>query len=274
MTAPRSITVGRMGAPRSPHTAPESGERPTEPPAEWSALPDFATRLPLRGSDQVLLIAGTGGAKSTLAATLTLRVPSLVAIDEKSRLTLPRATIHELPPYDHEPDAVDGGGVFREALADALRWRPADQGNRVILRPYILDIEDFAVHDAIYRAVYLRGHTIMWIDEITATGATAQRSQPWLRAISARGRTRELGLLTLTQAPFGLTPSILRRNSSYVIFGPIDPDDTGDLRRQSIEIATRLPLRSGYFVVYPKGEREVYRLRLPIPAGLKGWEAP
>ena len=246
--------------------------RPTEPPPEWSALPDFAERLPLLASDQVLLIAGTGGAKSTLAATLTLRVPSLVAIDEKSRLTLPGATVHELPPFDHDDDA--GGSAFRQALTDALRWRPPEQGNRVILRPYVLDIEDFAVHDAIYQAVYLRGHTLLWIDEITATGATAQRSQPWLRAISARGRTRELGLITLTQAPFGLTPSILRRNAAYVIFGPIDPDDTGDLRRESIELATRLPLKAGYFIVYPKGERTVYRLRLPIPAGLRTWEAP
>ena len=250
----------------------QTGERPTVPPAEWTALPDFASRLPLAGSDQILLIAGTGGAKSTLAATLTLGVPSLVAIDEKNRLTLPRAIVHELPPYDREAD--DGGMAFRSELADALRWRPADQGNRVILRPYVLDIEGFDVHDAIYRAVYLRGHTILWIDEITATGATAQRSQPWLRAISARGRTREIGLITLTQAPFGLSPGILRRNATFVIFGPIDPEDTGDMRREAIDIATRLPLQSGYFVVYPKGERAAYKLRLPIPVGLKGWEAP
>lgn len=268
----RLIRSDRMGTPREPHTAPAAGERPTEPPAEWSALPDFATRLPLAASDQLLIIAGTGGAKSTLAATLTLGVPSLVAIDEKSRLTLPRARIHDLPPYSRDDE--DGGGDFRAVLADALRWRPPEQGNRVILRPYILDIEDFDVHNAIYRAIYLRGHTLTWIDEITATGATPQRSQPWLRAISARGRTRELGLMTLTQAPFGLAPSILRRNATYVVFGPIDPDDISDMRRDAVEIATRLPLKSGYFIVYPKGEREVYRLRLPIPAGLRGWDAP
>lgn len=254
--------------------AARANARPTEPPAEWSALPDYADRLPFAGNDQVLIIAGTRGSKSTLAATLTLRVPSLVAIDEKSRLTLPRARVIELPPYSHERDEADGGAAFREALADALRWRPADEGNRVILRPYVLDIEDFEVHDAIYRAVYLRGHTVLWIDEITATGASPQRSQPWLRALSARGRTRELGMLTLTQAPKGLTPAILRRNATAIIIGPIDPDDTDGLNRTEIELATRLPLASGCFVVYPKGEREVYRLRLPIPAGLRTWEAP
>ena len=252
---------------------PEPEQDPgAEAPAEWRELPPFVT--PLDGADQVLLIAGTGGAKSTLAATLTLHAPSLVAIDEKARLTLPGATVHELPPYSHERDDTAGGLAFRSELADALRWRPPEQGNRVILRPYVLDVEDFEAHDAIYRAVFLRGHTLLWIDEITATGATAQRSQPWLRAISARGRTRGIGLITLTQAPFGLTPAILRRNATYVIFGPIDPDDTGDIKREQIDLATRLPLKRGLFVVYPKGERAVYRLHIPIPPALRSWEAP
>ena len=257
--------------PRKPAPAPDGEPVPVRP-AAWSALPPFRGKL--TGSDQVLLIAGTGGAKSTLAATLTLRTPSLVAIDEKSRLTLPGATVHELPPYQHDRDEPGGGSAYRAALADALRWRPADEGNRIILRPYVLDIEDFEAHDAIYRAIYLRGNTLTWIDEITATGATAQRSQPWLRALSARGRTRGLGLLTLTQAPFGLTPAILRRNATYVIFGPIDPDDTGDIKRAGIDVATELPLRSGLFVVYPKGDRAAYRLHLPIPPELHRWESP
>jgi hypothetical protein len=254
------------------HKATPAPEPGPVAPASWRALPPFASKLD--GSDQVLLIAGTGGSKSTLAATLTLPVASLVAIDEKARLTLPRATVHELPPYEHDRDDPGGGSAFRAALTDALRWRPPEEGNRIILRPYVLNIEDYEAHDAIYRAVYLRGHTLLWIDEITATGATAQRSQPWLRAISARGRTRGLGLITLTQAPFGLTPAILRRNASYVIFGPIDPDDTGDIRRAGIEAATELPLRSGLFIVYPKGDRAAYRLHLPIPSELRTWESP
>lgn len=242
---------------------------PGKAPAAWRSLPAFRGRLD--GSDQMLIIAGTGGSKSTLAATLTLRASSLVVIDEKARLVLPGATVHELPRYDRD---AEGGMAFRAALADALRWRPAEEGNRVILRPHVLDIESFDLHDAIYEAVYMRGHTMLWIDEITATGATPARSQPWLRALSARGRTRGIGIVTLTQAPFGLTPAILRRNATYVVFGPIDPEDVGDLRRSGIDLATELPLRSGLFLVYPKGDRTVYRLHLPIPPELRGWESP
>ena len=242
---------------------------PPEAPAAWRSLVPFGS--PIDGSDQVLLIASTGGAKSTLAATLTLHTPSLVAIDEKARLTLPGATVVELPRYDHDDS---GGSAFRSALQTALRWRPDDEGNRIILRPYVLDIEDFDAHNDMYQAVYLRGHTLLWLDEITATGATAQRSQPWLRAISARGRTRGLGLLTLTQAPFGLTPAILRRNATYIIFGPIDPQDLDGINRERIEIAAELPRKSGLFLVYRAGERDPYRLPLPIPPALTHWEAP
>jgi len=267
VTAP---AVAREPAPAPAREAAVHRATPAGAPAAWRSLPEF--RHPLEGSDQVLLIASTGGAKSTLAATLTLHAPSLVAVDEKARLVLPGARIAELPPFDH--DEPDGGSLFRGALADALAWRPAREGNRVILRPYVLDIEDFDVHDRIYQAVYLRGHTLLWLDEITATGATAQRAQPWLRAISARGRTLGLGLLTLTQAPFGLVPSLLRRNARYIMFGPIDAQDLDGINREGIEVAAELPRKSGLFLVYVAGERSPYRLHLPIPSALAHWEAP
>ena len=270
-TPPTPATVGRPAVAAVPAPSPVHRATPAGAPPGWRELPEF--RHPLTGSDQVLLIASTGGAKSTLAATLTLHTASLVAVDEKGRLTLPGARVVELPLYDHDED--DGGPAFRGAVDDALRWRSErDGGNRVILRPHVLDIEDFGVHDRIYQAVYMRGDTILWLDEITATGATAQRSQPWLRAISARGRTRGLGLLTLTQAAFGLTPSILRRNATYIVFGPIDAQDVEGINRERIELAAELPRKAGLFIVYVAGEREPYRLHLPIPSALTHWDAP
>lgn len=268
MTEPDASTY--PGEPRRQGKHTTAAFVPANAPAAWLALRPFSAVLD--GADQVLLIAGTKGAKSTLAASLTLHTPSLVAIDEKARLTLPGAEVVELPAYDHDDDA--GGMAFRSALQTALRWRPDDEGNRVILRPYVLDIEDFDVHDDIYQAVYLRGHTLVWIDEITATGATAQRSQPWLRAVSARGRTRGLGMITLTQAPFGLTPAILRRNATYIMFGPIDSQDLEGIKREGIEVAALLPRGSGLFIVYTAGDPEPSRLYLPIPAALTHWEAP
>lgn len=245
-----------------------------DPPTdEWARL--RAWTAPIDATDQVIIIAGTGGAKSTLVATMTLPVASLVALDEKGSLELPNARIVELPKYDPD-DTTSYDGSLRAALA----WRnPQGKsgvhlGNRVILRPHELDIDDAGAHDRIFRAVFARGESLVWIDEITATGATAQRVPPYLRAISARGRTRGLGLWTLSQSPFGLLPPIIRRNATYTILGSLDPADVADLHRPGVELAARIPRKSGRFLLYRAGESEPYRLFLPIPPALRHWRAP
>lgn len=227
---------------------------------------------PIDASDQVLCIATNGGAKSTLFATLTLDVDSLVVLDAKGRLTLPRARIVQLPPYDPETPTP-----FTAAIRAALAWQDATKGtNRVILRVAPRDVESFEAHDAIFWAVFDRMHTLVWIDEISATGATSTRAQPGLRAIAARGRTRGVGLLTASQRPFGMVPGVVKFNASYLIFGPVDPDDIRDVRRIDVDIASTIPRKSGRFIVYDQNvvQREPFRLYEPIPDRLKGWTAP
>lgn len=233
----------------------------------WARLRPFTAEIAT--SDHVLLVATTGGAKSTLVATLTLPVPSLIAIDGKDALRLPRSRQVDLPSYASfaEPDA------YRRRVATLLAWRE-HEANRIVVRPHPLDIDGFDAHDAIFEAAYNRRHTIVWVDEITSTGATAQRAQPYLRAISARGRTRDVGLWVCTQAPYGMTPPILRRNATYLILGPIEPEDVAEIHRPGVELAESLPHKSGRFIVYHVGERDPMRLYLPIPPGLHAWRAP
>jgi hypothetical protein len=236
----------------------------------WANLPPFSHVI--EASDQILLVASTGGAKSTLVATLTLPVQSLVALDEKGALRLPRSRLVELPSREATVEKGDPDAYLR-LVREAVRYR-TNEPNRIVLRPHDLDVDDFDAHDDIFHAVHERRGSILWIDEISATGATAQRSQRWLRALSARGRTRPVGLWTCTQAPYGLTPPILRRNATYTIFGPLDPDDVAGINRPGIDIATTLPPKTGRFIVYAAGEREPFRLYVPIPDQLKGWHAP
>lgn len=238
--------------------------------SSWHDLPPWTDPFP--GDAQVVVVAATGGAKSTMVASLTLGVRSLVALDSKASLTLPQARIVTLPPH---LAGDDENPAFRTALAGALRWR-TDRGetNRVVLRVSPVDIDDPDTHDAIFRAIYERGETLVWIDEVTGTGATATFTMPWLRALSARGRTRGIGLWSLSQSPYGLLPLILRRNAEFTIYGPMDPDDTKTINRPGIEIATTIPRRSGRFILYLAGERDPYRLYVPIPPILENWRAP
>ena len=238
---------------------------------EWERLPPF--RDAIRADEQPLVIAGTGGAKSTLIATLTLPTRSLVAIDTKGSLTLPRARVVELPPF--EPDRPDG---FDLAVRRTLAWQDDRDGgsgtNRVVVRFADDDVDELAPHDRLFGAIYRRGSTLLWVDEITGTGVGPQRIGKGLRALSARGRTRGVGAMIATQAPYGLLPGLLRRNASVTIIGPIDPDDAAAIHRPGVEIAASLPTRTGRFIVYRSGERQPYRLYLPIPPALRGWTAP
>lgn len=248
----------------------------------WADLPRWTE--PFRGTDQVLLIAGTGGAKSTLVATVTLPVTSLIALDEKASLALPNARIVDLP---FVPRVRDGGervfpADFLRTLDTNLALREGAD-NRVIVRPHPRNLQDADVHDAIFRVAFHRGDTVVWVDEITATGASANTIPPWYMACSARGRTRGIGLWSCSQSPFGLVPLILRRNAHYVIFGSLEPGDIENVHRPHIEIAATIPRSDdpstppserGRFLLYKAGYRDPWALQLPIPPALRGWSAP
>jgi hypothetical protein len=258
----------------------------------WESLRPFEADI--APDAQVLIIAGQGGAKSTLTATLLLDSPSLVALDSKGRLTLPRARTIELPAFaEHRPGYLPGDSAavvaYDGAVAGALK--PPDQRRsrwprlrgvaaepntqRLILRVHPLDVDDAVVHDRIFRAIYLtRPDTITWVDEITGTGASAQSTPRWMRALTARGRTRGQGLWTMTQSPFGLVPPLIRRNADLIIIGSIDRADARGLPFDGAEIAAAIPRKTGRFIVYVSGESEPYRLFVPIPRELKDWKAP
>ena len=260
----------------------------------WESLRPFEADI--APDAQVLIIAGQGGAKSTLTATLLLDSPSLVALDSKGRLTLPRARTIELPAFaEHRPGYLPGDSAavvaYDGAVAGALklpgprtsRWvrlrgmsDPNDPASkRLILRVHPLDVDDAVVHDRIFRAIYLtRPDTITWVDEITGTGASAQSTPRWMRALTARGRTRGQGLWTMTQSPFGLVPPLIRRNADLIIIGSIDRADARGLPFDGAEIAAAIPRKTGRFIVYVSGESEPYRLFVPIPRELKDWKAP
>lgn len=254
---------------------------PNNAETTWESLPEFSGEI--RADDQVLIIAMKGGAKSTLAATLTLGVPSLIAIDDKGRLTLPGAAIYDLPAWSADKQ-------YDEALVAAIRWRndatsrslwghtPKRATNRIILRVDPNDQDNPKVHNRIFRAVFLkRPDTILWIDEITATGATPQASPIFLRALSARGRTINIGMWTLTQAPYGMLPGVLKRNADITIVGPVSKADAIEMTRDGFdhaEIAGEFPTRTGKFLVRRQGDRQTYRLFVPIPRELRNWEAP
>lgn len=257
----------------------------------WDALRPYEADI--APDAQVLIIAGQGGAKSTLTATLLLDAPQLVALDSKGRLTLPRARIVDLPAFpEHAPGKLPGDAAalarYDATVLSALKPPPAHrriirlrgsvddrETRRVIVRVHPTDIDDPVVHDRIFRVIFLYlPDYITWVDEITGTGMSAQSLTRWPRALTARGRTRGQGLWTMTQSPFGLVPPLIRRNADLIIIGSIDRADARGLPFNGAELAADIPRRTGRFMVWVSGESEPYRLFVPIPAELRGWRAP
>lgn len=253
----------------------------------WEELPPFDAEI--APESQVLIIAGTGGSKSTLAASLLLDTDSLIAIDSKASLTLPRAAVVELPVFpDHRPGWMPSGeglDAYDRAIRDAIRrperpprisfGRRAPASGRVVIRPAAQDVDDAQAHERLFAAIYAqRLDTVVWIDEITGTGNTSQGVTRSLKALSARGRTRGQGIWTLTQAAYGLVPVILRRNAHLVILGSLDRRDVRELPYDGAEIAADITRQSGRFIVYRAGDSQPYRLYVPIPPALRRWTAP
>lgn len=252
----------------------------TDPGTTWEGLPPFEGSI--AGDEQVVVVAMKGGAKSTLVASLTLDVPSLIAIDDKGRMTLPHAIVYDLPPYDRgkvaEYDAAVAAAIAWQKSRRRLFGSPAPVTDRIILRPDPLDADMLEPHDRIFRAVYLhRPDTLLWIDEISATGATPHTTPRYLRALSARGRTRGIGMWTASQAAYGLVPPILIRNAGVLIVGPIPPRDAKDVERdgwQGADLAASLPTHTGRFIAWRQGDNQPYRLYVPIPPKLARWQSP
>jgi hypothetical protein len=225
----------------------------------WTALAKVKT-LDLEDGDQVTLIASTGGSKSTLVATLLLDAPSLVAIDTKGSLTYPNTKLLELPPIDSPKFA---------AAMEALRTTP-----RIIVRPHALEVENLDTYERIFEAIYNRGPTQVWVDEVGAIAKTSTVYPKWLGACSNRGRTRKITLLTCSQAAYGQMPMALRRNANLAIFGVMIPTDVQQLPYDGIDAILDIRPKTGRFVLYRTGDQRPYALYIPVPKQLAKWQAP
>lgn len=80
---------------------------------------------------------------------------------------------------------------------------------------YTPDFEDMNedTYNRFFKWIYLRGNTILWIDELMSIG-TVQSYPQELRRLATMGRSKGVGLWNCTQRPSGI-PSIVPANCSY-----------------------------------------------------------
>lgn len=131
------------------------------------------------GSRQRGILTGqTGSGKSTLAKYLIRDRRNLLVIDPK----------HEFDPGRPHKIVKTLHGLSR-SREDCIVYRPEPEDN------------DPDRYDILFRWVYERRNTFVYIDELTAVTKSALSYPMWLRAIYVQGRSMGIGILAATQRP-------------------------------------------------------------------------
>ena len=151
-------------------------------------------------SSHHVAICGMNGSGKTYLAKVYLagkNFPNVIVYDTKGTFT-----------WEQVPDAP----IFQR-LSDLMKF----QGGRAIYRPSIEEFEDKAIIEAFFKWVYLRGNTIVYIDEL-ASFTTSTYAPLYLKAIWTRGRELNVGCWASTQRPKNVPLLAFSEASFFFIF--------------------------------------------------------
>lgn len=81
---------------------------------------------------------------------------------------------------------------------------------------YVPNFEEQSLdfYNALFKFVYERENTILWIDELMSVAESATKYPLYLKAIMTRGRSKNVSVWSLTQRPVDI-PSICTANSTH-----------------------------------------------------------
>ena len=95
--------------------------------------------------------------------------------------------------------------------------------DKIIYTPDFDDMNESTYND-FFKWIYLRGNTLLWIDELMSIG-TVQSYPQELRRLMTMGRSKGIGVWSCTQRPSGI-PSIVPANCNYFfVFNLTLPQD-------------------------------------------------
>lgn len=156
----------------------------------------------IRRGDRAAIVGRTGSGKSVMLRHLLTRYSRAVLVDPKGRASMPGWPV------------VYGSAEFRK------RW-PAEP--RIVVRPGAGE-ERRAWLDAVCWHVYRHGETALGIDEVVGV-VDASRRSPGFDACQTQGRELGITMLTCTQRPRGVPPTILSEADHLFIFALNREDD-------------------------------------------------
>jgi len=118
---------------------------------------------------------------------------------------------------------------------------------KIIYRPIANEMNE-TFYNALFRWVYFRRNTIVWVDEVMSIG-TPYRMPFFYKACLTRGRELGVGVWSLTQRPSGIPTLAMSEATHFMIFDLNMPQD-----RLKIAEITGMP----EFLVKPSARYDKY----------------
>lgn len=197
----------------------------------------------------VLVCGMTGTGKSFLCEQYTKGYEYVVKLDTKG----------ETDERISQGESAWDGLKENKDFTIVRRLEDLDEVNtkKIIFVPDF-DEQNEETFNQFFRWIFLRGNTVLWIDELMSIG-TVQKYPRELGRLMQQGRSKNIGVWACTQRPSGI-PSCVPSNCTYFfVFDMTLPQD----RKKLVEttgMVEMYELPTGYnFWFYKMGDRETVK---------------
>lgn len=155
--------------------------------------------------EHVFIAGRTGTGKSYLAEYLLQGYKYVIMLDTKDQATERRNKGKALWGYLKE------GKDF--TVVTHLSEINSVNTDKVVYVPSP-DEQNKEFYDSLFRYIYERGNTILWIDELMSVCDSSRTYPLFLKALYTRGRSKNVSVVGLTQRPVDI-PAIATANSTH-----------------------------------------------------------
>lgn len=164
----------------------------------------------IKPSEHTFIAGRTGSGKTYLARKYLANYPEVVALDTKGTMTWPEVDEDDL------------------TIITRLTDLSAAKTSKIIYRPDWSEME-FDFYNEFFRWCYMRGNTLVWVDEAMSICPSPHRIPDFYKAILTRGRELNVAVWSLTQRPSGIPQVIMSESTHFFIFDLNMPQDRSKL---------------------------------------------
>lgn len=180
------------------------------------------------GTDEHVFIAGmTGSGKSVTAEHYLAGYANVIKLDTKDEVSERRK--QKKPLWKGLVEGKDYTVINRLAELDNV-----DTPKIIYVPEFDEQTQDH--YNSLFKWVYERQNTILWIDELMSIADSPSRYPPYLKALYTRGRSRESVVWALTQRPMDIPTIVMANSTHFFIYNLNMPQD-----REKVAKATGYP---------------------------------